>query len=104
MLRAVQDLQSFEEIQHHRLLLRRRQRIPSFAPQRHNPHQKTPLVKFQPLGLGLIPIPTPKNKEQVEDYMQSLGWRLKEKDERALDEVGLTNAKDWKIAKHFQNC
>jgi pyridoxine 4-dehydrogenase len=52
---------------------------------------------------GAIPIPTPKNKEQVEDSMQALGWRLKKQDEERLDALGLVNAPDWNILKHFQN-
>jgi pyridoxine 4-dehydrogenase len=52
---------------------------------------------------GAIPIPTPKNSEQAEDLLQSLGWRLSDEDERRLDAVGLTNAWDYNLLKHFQN-
>jgi diketogulonate reductase-like aldo/keto reductase len=52
---------------------------------------------------GAIPIPTPKNKEQAEDSLQALGWRLKKQDEERLDALGLVNAPDWNILKHFQN-
>jgi len=46
---------------------------------------------------GAIPIPTPKNKEQVEDSTQALGWRLKKQDEESLDALGLVIAPDWYI-------
>lgn len=52
---------------------------------------------------GAIPIPTAKNKEQVEDCYQALGWRLSKPDEHRLDALGLTNAWDWNLLKHFQN-
>ncbi|KAH7049456.1 NADP-dependent oxidoreductase domain-containing protein [Macrophomina phaseolina] len=52
---------------------------------------------------GAIPIPTAKNKEQVEDCYQTLGWRLSKPDEHRLDALGLTNAWDWNLLKHFQN-
>jgi pyridoxine 4-dehydrogenase len=52
---------------------------------------------------GAIPISTPKNKDQVDDLMQSLGWRLSEEDESRLDVLGLTNSPDYNLLKHFQN-
>ena len=52
---------------------------------------------------GAIPIPTPKNKEQVDDCLQALGWRLSKVEEERLDAMGLTNAWDWNLAKHVQN-
>ena len=52
---------------------------------------------------GAIPIPTAKNAQQVADCASALGWRLSEEQERRLDAVGLTNAKDLNILKHMQN-
>lgn len=52
---------------------------------------------------GAIPIPTAKNKEQVNDLLQALGWRISVEDERRLDVLGLTNSWDYNLLKHFQN-
>jgi diketogulonate reductase-like aldo/keto reductase len=52
---------------------------------------------------GAIPVPTPKNKEQVDACLQALGWRLSKNDEDRLDALGVTNAWDWNLIKHFQN-
>ena len=52
---------------------------------------------------GAIPIPTAKNGAQVDDCASALGWRLSADQEARLDRVGLTDAKDWNLLKHFQN-
>lgn len=52
---------------------------------------------------GVIPIPGVKNEKQVKDCMEALGWRLKREDETRLDALGLYNAWDWNMLKHFQN-
>ncbi|KAJ9632305.1 hypothetical protein H2203_000709 [Taxawa tesnikishii (nom. ined.)] len=52
---------------------------------------------------GAIPIPTVKNRDQVTDNLQALGWRLSKEDENRLDVLGLTNSPDWYTYSHFQN-
>ncbi|KAJ9094300.1 hypothetical protein QFC20_006928 [Naganishia adeliensis] len=52
---------------------------------------------------GAVPIPTPKNGEQVEDISEALGWKLSRNEEEALDAVGLVNDWDWNLFKHWQN-
>jgi diketogulonate reductase-like aldo/keto reductase len=52
---------------------------------------------------GAIPVPIPKNKEQVADCLQALGWRLSKNDEDRLGALGVTNVWDWNLIKHFQN-
>ncbi|KAF3036640.1 hypothetical protein E8E11_004701 [Didymella keratinophila] len=57
-------------------------------------HRKTPtaVALNWVVCKGAIPIPTPKNKEQVDDCLQALGWRLSQTEEDRLDALGLTNA------------
>ncbi|KAG9909848.1 hypothetical protein KCU98_g2655, partial [Aureobasidium melanogenum] len=52
---------------------------------------------------GAIPIPTVKNREQVVDCLQALGWRLDKDDENRLDVLGVTNSPDYHTLQHFQN-
>ncbi|KAH0276227.1 hypothetical protein KCU91_g4009, partial [Aureobasidium melanogenum] len=52
---------------------------------------------------GAIPIPTVKNREQVVDCLQALGWRLDQDDENRLDVLGVTNSPDYHTLQHFQN-
>lgn len=52
---------------------------------------------------GAIPIPTIKNKEQVLDCFQALGWKLDPADEARLDVLGITDSPDWYTYRHLQN-
>lgn len=52
---------------------------------------------------GAIPIPTVKNREQVVDCLQALGWRLDQDDENRLDVLGVTNSPDYHLLQHLQN-
>jgi pyridoxine 4-dehydrogenase len=52
---------------------------------------------------GAIPIPTPKNREQLDDVCGCLGWKLTQEDEERLDVLGVENGYDWHTLKHFQN-
>jgi diketogulonate reductase-like aldo/keto reductase len=52
---------------------------------------------------GAVPIPTAKDGKQVKDCAEALGWRLSREDEEMLDRVGLVNAWDWKLMRHWQN-
>ncbi|KAJ9126216.1 hypothetical protein QFC24_001939 [Naganishia onofrii] len=52
---------------------------------------------------GAIPIPTPKNAEQVVDISESLGWKLTTEEEEALDRVGVVDDWDWNLLQHWQN-
>lgn len=68
-------------------------------------HGKTPtaVALNQVMCKGAISIPTLKHKEQVDDCLQALGWKLSRNEEDRLDALGLTNAWDWNLIEHFQN-